>query len=68
MTINNILLKMAFGGHLGFGYLRLHSKGFSHTKKSLKRHVLSFSLAYSELKYFLKMVFGGHLGYGYLGT
>ena len=26
MTMNIILLKMAFGGHLGFGYLRLHTQ------------------------------------------
>ena len=40
MTINNILLKMAFGGHLGFGYLRLHLEWFLHTRKHLKRHIL----------------------------
>ena len=52
MTINNILLKMAFGGHLGLGYLRLHSKWSPHTRKRFKRHNLSFSMAYSELKCF----------------
>ena len=35
MTINSILLKMAFGGHLGFGYLRLHSEWFPHTRNGV---------------------------------
>ena len=40
MAINSILLKMAFGGHLGFGYLRLHSEWFPHSRKCFKRHNL----------------------------
>ena len=31
---------MALGGHLGFGYLKLHSEWFPHTRKRLKRHIL----------------------------
>ena len=40
MTINSILLKMAFGGHLGFDYFRLHSEYFPHTRIRLKRQTL----------------------------
>ena len=64
MTLNNIQIKMAFAGLLGFGYLRLHSDRFPHTRKCLIRQNLKFSIAYSELKYFLKMASGGNLGYG----
>ena len=45
---------MAFGERLGFGYLRLNAEWFPHTRRRLKRHILSFFMAYSELKYFFK--------------
>ena len=45
---------MEFGGHIGFVYLRLHSEWFQHTRIRLKRYILSFSMAYSELKIFFK--------------
>ena len=55
---------MAFGGHLGFGNLRLHSEWFSHTRKPLNRYILLLSMAHSELKK-IKIASGGHFGYGY---
>ena len=40
MTLDSILIKMAFKGHLGFGFLRLHSEWFLHNRKCSKRHNL----------------------------
>ena len=58
---------MAFGGHLGFGYLRLHAELFLHTRKRIKRHIFVIFHGVQLVKnIILKMASGGHLGYGYL--